>query len=408
MRMNILIISQVFWPDSTAVSQVMTDLAEELSHRGHRVNVISSRLAYENPKNRFMARETHRGVNIRRTWQTSFGKKTKVGRVLDFATFNMSLFFHLVFIRKNDYDFILGSTVPPLSSFFGVFIARTKKIPFGFWAMDLQPELAIVAGYLKKESRRAKLLAAMGDHILKNTDLIIALDRFMAEHIQQRVPRPLRIRTLPVWPVMSEIYDGPRMDNPFRRRNNFGDRLVVMYSGNMSVMHPLDSLLQAASKLREEDRFLFVFIGGGVQKNDIARFKDENRLTNILMLPLQRRDQIHFSLGAADLHVVALGNGCVGLTHPNKIYGAMFIGRPILYIGPRPSHVTDILDQCPGNLSVAHGQPDEIVIQLNAFARQSEAERAVVGRNNRDYAVKNFFPDQLKDALICEITSFAK
>ena len=46
---HILIISQVFYPDMSAVSQVLTDLAEDLSVRGHAVDVYSSRDAYENP-----------------------------------------------------------------------------------------------------------------------------------------------------------------------------------------------------------------------------------------------------------------------------------------------------------------------------------------------------------------------
>jgi colanic acid biosynthesis glycosyl transferase WcaI len=53
-----------------------------------------------------------------------------------------------------------------------------------------------------------------------------------------------------------------------------------------------------------------------------------------MQLAYQDRSKLHLSLGASDLQVVILGDNQVGYTHPNKIYGAMFIGKPILYIGP--------------------------------------------------------------------------
>ena len=54
---------------------------------------------------------------------------------------------------------------------------------------------------------------------------------------------------------------------------------------------------------------------------------------------------LHLSLGSADIQVVVLGDGQVGYTHPNKVYGALFLGKPIIYIGPKESHVSDILEQ---------------------------------------------------------------
>ena len=42
-----------------------------------------------------------------------------------------------------------------------------------------------------------------------------------------------------------------------------------MYSGNHSVMHPLTTLLDAAVRLKEDGRFLFVHIGGGVRLQEV-------------------------------------------------------------------------------------------------------------------------------------------
>ena len=178
-----------------------------------------------------------------------------------------------------------------------------------------------------------------------------------------------------------------------------------MYSGNHSVMHPLTTLLEAAVRLKEDKRFLFVHIGGGVRLQEVCEYKEKYRLDNILILPYQPREKIHLSLGSADIQVVSLGEGCVGFTHPNKIYGAMFIGKPVLYIGPDRSHITDILCHCLGNISVSHGDSDLLVRKIVAFVEMDESERSRVGIRNRRYAETYLRPDILLEKMIGSIES---
>ena len=372
----------------------MTDLADGLSRRGHRIEVLSSRFAYENPGIRFAALENHFGVRIRRLLQTGFKKSSGWGRVLNFLTFNASFLARLLFVRRKKTDLIIGTTIPPLGSFFCTVFAKIKKIPFALWAMDLQPELAILAGYIREMSLIAKVLQALSDYTYKNSDIIIALDKYMANYIQKRVGRMRQTVSIPPWPVHTDIYMGQRLNNPFRIQQGFKNKIVIMYSGNHSVMHPLDTLLKAAFELRQDDRFLFVFIGSGIRKSEVLAYKKNHGLNNILALPLQDRDNIHNSLSSADIHVVIEGDRCTGLTHPSKIYGAMSLGKPILYIGPTPSHITDILENCPGNFSLRHCDIDALKKSLQRFSEMSEQEWTKIGSINRIYA-QSFFSREI-------------
>lgn len=396
-------ISQVFYPDTSAVSQYMTDLAEDLCLRGHGVEVLSSRYAYENPRISYDSLESYHGITITRLWQTCFNKKSPLGRIINFASFNGAMLLRLMITRKSRYDAIIGTTVPPFLSFIGLLAARLKRIRFCFWAMDLQPELAIVSGYLRKNSLAAKLFTKMSVHIYRKADLIVALDRFMASHIVRKGAHPERVKRIPVWQAMSQIYEGTRQANPFRQDMGFGNKIVVMYSGNMAVVHPLNTLLEAAAVLKDDSRFLFVFVGGGVRKKDVEEFKNKHNLDSIRLLPLQPREYIHVSLGSADLQVVVHGNGCTGYAHPSKIYGGMSIGKPILYIGPKPSHVADILDECPWNISVLHGEVDRLVDELRRFAELGEEEWRRMGKKNSEYAQLHFTRSLLCGRLIREI-----
>src|SRR5688572_20407606 len=74
-RRTILIISQVYVPDPASVGQHMHDAAAEMARRGHRVVVLTSNRGYDDPSQKYSAREMRDGVEIRRLRLSSFGKK---------------------------------------------------------------------------------------------------------------------------------------------------------------------------------------------------------------------------------------------------------------------------------------------------------------------------------------------
>jgi colanic acid biosynthesis glycosyl transferase WcaI len=406
--MDFLVISQVFWPDTASTAQHLADLAEELIREGHSVTVYCSRHAYENNKIKFPRREDHKGIRIHRLGNTGFGKKHTIGRLADFASFNFLLFFKLLKLKKKSFDAMIGMTSPPLVSWLGVRVAGWKKIRFFYWVMDLQPELSIASGLVKKNSLLAKMLEGAGNYIIRNASIIIALDKYMRDYLVKRGADDQRVHVVPVWPVIDKPDERTRAENTFRKENNFGDRLVVMYSGNHSYIHPLDTLLGAILHFRNDPDFLFVFIGEGVRKKEVTQFIESNHLQNVLQLPYQPRNNIHNSLGSSDLQVVIMGESQVGYTHPNKIYGALFMGKPVLYIGPDPSHVTDLLHATTGNISVGHREVNELVEKLLAFKKNAVSILENTGNDNREMASRYFNPQQLKSRMVSILTASDK
>lgn len=401
--MKILVVSQVYYPDNVSVSQHLTDLCTALSKRGHYVSVLTSRYPYEEKNTKYQKKEVVNNVNIRRIWSFGFGKGNAVFRFLDFISFNLSAFIHLFRIPQKSYDLIIGLTAPPLLSYFASVVAKIKSIRFCYWVMDMQPELAIKSGFIKENSLLSRILIKLGNSILNNSFKIIVLDRFMKDYlIEKHQITNSKIEIVPVWPVIEKCYTGDRLENPFRRDHHFGDKIVIMYSGNHSYVHPLDTLLNIARELKNDNMFLFVFIGGGVRKKDITEFKRQYNLENIIQLPYQPREKIQLSLGSSDIQVVILGDNLVGFTHPNKIYGALFIGKPIIYIGPENSHVTEILSGLQGNISVKHGESKELINKLvNLSEDFSKLEK--IGKSNQKMAIQNFAPEILINKMCCII-----
>lgn len=398
--MKVLIVSQVFYPDTVATGQVLWDVADFLTSNGHEVDAITSRYSYEDKEVVYLKNEIKNGVNIKRINHSKMGKANSFYRLVDFFTFNFTIFIKLLFIKRKGYDAIIGTTVPPFLALIGVWISKLKNIPFYYYVMDLQPELSIASGMLKPNSIASKLFTMIGNYSIRHSKKLISLDKYMTEYLITRGANAKETYTVPIWPLFETRHIGNRLENPFRVKNDFGNKIVVMFSGNHAYVHPLNTLLEAALILKENKIFLFVFVGGGVRQKEVSDFKIKHNLSNIMQLPFQSRESFHISLDASDIQVVVLGEKLVGYTHPNKIYGALFAAKPILYIGPQESHVTDILDNLEGNIIVQHGAIDELVNALIGFSKLDLPVWSEIGLRNLNYVRNEFDSKKIKDNLL--------
>jgi colanic acid biosynthesis glycosyl transferase WcaI len=392
---HILVLVQSYHPDTVSSAQHVTDLSEALASKNNKVTVICSKHGYDSSE-KYSSSEIINNVTIYRLPHTKFGKNNIFFRIIDFFTLNFAMLFKLIFYRPR-VDEIISLTSPPFSGILALIFTKLKSAKLTYWVMDLQPELSISSGLISESSITAKIFKFVGDVIIKNANKIIALDRHMTKYLISRGAVANKILNAPVWPATTKIYDGHRDSNPFRIKSKFNDKLVVMYSGNHSQVHPLTTLLNAATILKEDERFHFAFVGGGVRVRDVKNHKLTHSLENISLHAFQPRETFHISIAASDIQVVIMGKDQVGFTHPNKIYGAMLLAKPILYIGPRSSHVTDILNDCVGNIIIEHDDTVSLTHQLKEFIALTEAERAKIGQSNREYALNNF-----KDSYLIE------
>jgi exosortase len=339
--LKILFLNQVFYPDVASSGQHAADLAVHLAAEGHEVHAIASDRAYDDPSKSFSAEETWKGVRISRITTGNLGKKAKWRRAVDFAIFLAFLAWRL--IRLPAYDVVIALTTPPMIGFFAALFVRWKGGRLVYWVMDLNPDEAIAAGWLKENSIPAGTFRWMLKYTLRNSAQVIALDRFMQKRLLRRGGRPESVQIIPPWSHEVAIRFDQAQRDAFRAKHGLTDKFVVMYSGNHSPCHPLRPLLEAARSLTSHPEIVFCFIGGGSEHPKVLAFAEEHGLSNIKCLPYQPIETISGSLSAADLHVVVHGAPFVGIIHPCKIYNVLALALPVLYIGPTEGHIPDLV-----------------------------------------------------------------
>ena len=83
--MTLIFVNRYFYPDHSATSQVLTDIAFGLAAKGYRVRVVTSRQRYSDRSAQLPSRERVRGVEVHRVWTTRFGRSGLPGRAVDYA-----------------------------------------------------------------------------------------------------------------------------------------------------------------------------------------------------------------------------------------------------------------------------------------------------------------------------------
>lgn len=326
-----------------STAQHLTDLAKALVSNGHEVTVIASDRGYDDPSKRFKQRERWNTIEIIRVPSLSLGKGSRWRRAINFSSFLFFCALRLLVLRR--FDVVVALTSPPLISFLAALFVKLKGGSFCFWVMDLNPDEAIAAGWLEQHSATTRALQRMLNYSFHTASRTIVLDRFMKERVVAKGVDPARIAIVPPWSHDDLVSYSAVGREAFRAKHGVSDRFVVMYSGNHSPCHPLDTLLEATLTLRSNPAVIFFFIGGGSEQSKVREFATRHDLNNVKCLPYQPLHELSNSLSAADLHVVVMGEKFVGIVHPCKVYNIMSVGAPVLYIGPASSHITDIASQ---------------------------------------------------------------
>jgi glycosyltransferase involved in cell wall biosynthesis len=418
--MKILLLNQTFYPDPVATAQYLTDFSEDAARAGHEVTAVTGQRGYTDPGNIYAKREKYlitdkrrtgvgklpgsclcASIRIERVWPFSFGRKRRGGRILDALFMNLLFAWQLFWLPR--FDRIVVLTSPPLVGWVAAVFAKLRGSQVIYWMMDINPDEAILAGWLRQDSIAARVLEAALRFVLKASHVIIVLDEFMRDRIVAKGADPESIRVIPPWSHDEALETTPHDRNPFRKEQGWDGKFVVMYSGNHSVCHPLDTLLEAALKLKDHNNIVFAFIGGGERVRDVLRFKERNGLQNIIHLPYQNRSDLKRSLSAADVHIAVMGDPFVGVVHPCKIYGILQIGRPFIYIGPEKSHIGMMVESEGVGFQVRHGQVAKLADLIDAIRRLDSAALEKIRNKEQQVAVKysrKYLSQQLMDACI--------
>jgi glycosyltransferase involved in cell wall biosynthesis len=385
--MRIIILNQYFYPDHSATSQLMTDLAESLAKRGVGVTALAGRGRY-NGGERLSAYEEHEGVKIERAWATSFGKRHLLGRLTDYLSFYLGASWKLLRLPKH--DIILALTTPPLINLVALLIGRVRGMRVIALVQDVYPDVAVALGALQAQSLATRWLDKLNRFVLGRVDRVIVLGECMRRLIAEKVGREKasRIDVIHNWADGEEIKPATDARNPFLEAQNLTGKFIVLFSGNLGHVNEFATVLEAARQLRNDSQIVFLFIGEGAKRQEIAAFIEKHELQNIRLLPYQPRHLLRYSLAAGDVLLVTLAEGLAGFSVPSKTYGILAAGRPILFVGDLRSDAARIVEENQCGAIVASGESARLTQVISQWAADKTALAAIGAKARAVFAAQ--------------------
>jgi colanic acid biosynthesis glycosyl transferase WcaI len=364
---RVVFVNRYFYPDQSATSRMLSDLAFRLAERGVSVAVVTSRQLYEDAHAALPPHEVVRGVSVHRVSTATRGRSRLAGRALDYVSFHVAAGIELLRLLTRG-DVVVAKTDPPLISIVVSHAARLRGAILVNWLQDLFPEVAsVLAPGLMPKWIEHQLLA-FRDRSLRRAAMNVVLSDGMRSRVLEIGVPATHVRIVPNWADTVTVVPQPAATSLARQRLGIEGRFVIGYSGNLGRAHEFDTLIDAARLVRADPRFAFLITGSGAKADALKESVRAQGLEHFFFQPYQPAELLSDSLAAADVHFVSLLPALEGLIVPSKIYGILAAGRPTLFVGDRNGDLARMLRDQDCGVAVAVGDGEGLAAELRMLA----------------------------------------
>jgi colanic acid biosynthesis glycosyl transferase WcaI len=374
-RPRVLVLNQYYWPGVEATAHLLSELCEALVSEFD-VTVVTGMVAGAEEA----GRTEKDGVQIVRVGSTAYDRSRLSLRAANYLTYlGLSLWEGLQVDRP---DVVLCMTDPPVIADLALVLARRFDVPLVVVSQDVFPEVAVA---LKRLDNPAvvELLRLATRLYLKRADRVVAIGDTMRERLVEKGADRERIVVIPNWTDTSDLEPQPR-DNAWAREHELHDKFVVMHSGNIGHAQDLDTLIRAATFLRDLDDLRIVLIGGGARRDELKELAKVLEVEQVVFMGYQPRELLADSLSSADVHVVGLARGLSGYVVPSRLYGVLAVGRPVLAAAEPDSETAKAVDEVGAGVVVPPGRP-ELLARAIRRAYDGEFDLDEMGRRGREW-----------------------
>jgi glycosyltransferase involved in cell wall biosynthesis len=374
--MRLLVLNQYYWPGVEATAQLLTELCEALAEEID-VKVVTGVLhGYEDEPHR----QVQNGVEIVRVRSTSFERSKLFARGANYGTYLTNALVHG--LRGPRPDVVLCMTDPPIVADVALLVARRYRAPLVVISQDVFPEIAMRLKRLENPAVTA-LLRGLVSLYLKRADRVVAIGETMRLRLEEKGARSDRVRVIPNW------VDTDRL-RPLEDANNWALerglqlKFVVMHSGNVGHAQDLDSLVRAATFLRDLDDLAITIIGMGARHAELSELAERLEVDKVTFAFYQPRSLLRQSLSAADVHVVGLAPGLAGYVVPSRLYGILAVARPVIVAADAESETAQVVERAGCGIVVPPGRP-ELLARAIRDAHDGKYDLEAMGARGREW-----------------------
>ena len=397
--MNILIVSQYFWPENFRIN----DLAVGLVERGHDVTVLTGIPNY--PAGRFfpgygLFRKLHQdynGVNVVRVPLFPRGKGGGVKLALNYFSFALFASILSPFLCRAKFDMIFVYQMSPITVGLPAIVLKAiKSIPIIFYVQDLWPESLSATGAVTSP-KALGLVGKLVHFIYKYSDLLLIQSRAFSSAIEAHGVDPKRIKYFPN--SVEKIYEQMPLESNSTDRPVLPPGFRVMFAGNIGAAQDFPTILDAAAKLREYSDIHWIVLGDGRMKHWVeAQIKEQKLSDNFHLLGRHPLEAMPSYFALADAMLLTLKKESIfALTIPAKTQSYMVCGKPI--IAALDGEGARLIEESNSGIVAPSGDVDQLAESVLTMYRMPNKQRVAMGILGKNYCAANFERNMLIDKL---------
>ncbi len=398
--MKILIITQYYPPEIGAAASRWGDYVSIMTQRGYNLTVVCEAPNYPNGqyytgyKNKLQDVEfKSNNLNIIRTMAFATNRKSKIKKLLHYFTFMFSG--ALLSIRLKNFDLVIVSSPPLFVGIIGLIYSKIHSKSYWLDLRDLWPESVTALGQLKR-GVFYKIAKKIENCIYKSAKgFILAVPEF--KNYLDENPYSSEKPKLNLINGVSRKF----IREAEKTSNTNDKQFTVLYSGNIGLAQKLETILDAAHKLRNLP-INFKFIGNGVQEDYLRRYAKEKKLNNIHFENMMIRKDLIYSIKKSSVCMAPLANKKLFKNAiPSKILEYLACKRPVIC---NDGSAGEIIKKAKGGLVVeAENSTDLARAIKHYYENQSHIE--IHGLNGFKYVCEKFIKEELVSDLLKKMSN---
>lgn len=394
--MRVLIYSYNYHPEPIGIAPLMTELAEGLVRRGHQVRVITGmpnypqRQIYEGYRGKLYTTEERNGVTIQRSYMWVKPKPSLIDRVLLDSSFVFTSFFQALKGWRPD---VILLTVPPLPVCVpAALLSWFHNCPIVLNVQDILPEAAVHVGLLKNKTM-IRVFEALEKFSYRTAHTISVIADGFVENLENKGVPSNKLTCIPNWVDTGFIRPMSKENNAFRQENGLDGKFVVLYAGNIALTQGLETVIEAAAKVRHIPEIAFAIVGEPKAIEQLKQHCERLGADNVKLLPFQPREKLPEMLAAADVGLIVQKRNVVSFNMPSKTQVLLASGRAVVASVPSTGSAAKAIEKSRGGIVVEPENPEALANQILELYENPELATRL-GKQGRQYAIERYSFEQ--------------
>jgi len=234
-------------------------------------------------------------------------------------------------------------------------------------------------------------------------DMLVVISKLAAKYIADNYHPKMVVYAMPIgvdptrYPTRTKECSRKELIKEEVLPSALEDKFIVLYSGVITKITKINNIIYAAEKLNNDNNNIaFLIIGEGEEKQSIEKYKSDNLIKNLYLLPFQDAKWVPYMISAADVCVVPLSSEPIyETTIPTKFFDYLACNKP--QIGICRGELEELINSNKIGLTVTDGETDKLVDVILSLSNSPSLIDSMI--LNSSHLLTNFTLDTLSTNL---------